>query len=328
EMEAAYRTLLSRGVTSIRHPGGSIAQLANIEALKESGRLNIRVEFLMRAPRVGSTAALHEAMAFWPSPGQGDDWLRVAGVKLGVDGGFEGGWMREPYQEPWGEGGTFYGLQTVPRAPFIQQIVELRRAGRRAATHAVGDAAIDLVLDAYMAADSVEPLDGDRWVIEHGFIPREDQFPLMRELGLVVSLQDHLYLAAPSLVEYWGPERAAWTTPLKAYLDAGIPASLGTDSPVVPYDPWWVLHHFTTRGTISAGVLDDDQAVSRMDALRAATAGYAYLVFAEDERGTLAEGKLADLVVTAESYLDCPDPCLETMEVDLTMVGGRVVWER
>lgn len=328
EIEDAYRTLSSRGVTSIRHPGGSISQLADIEALKESGRLSIRVEFLMRAPRAASTAALYEAMAYWPSPGVGDDWLRVGGVKLGVDGGFEGGWMREPYVEPWGEGGTFHGLQTVPRDVFVESVRELHAAGWRVATHAVGDAAIDLVLDAYEAADEDLPIEGRRWVIEHGFIPRADQFPRMRALGLLVSAQDHLYVAAPSLIEYWGEERAEWTTPLRAYLDAGIPVSLGTDSPVVPYDPWWVLHHFTTRGTISAGVMGGDQRVSRIEALRAMTEGYAYLTFSEDRRGTLEVGKLADLAVTAESYLDCADPCLETMQVDMTVVGGRVVWER
>ena len=114
---------------------------------------------------------------------------------------------------------------------------------------------------------------------------------------------------------------------LRAYIDADIPVSLGTDAPVVPYDPWWVLHHFTTRGTISAGVTGPDQAVGREEALRAMTAGYAWLTFAEHERGTLAPGMLADLIVIAEPYLDCPDPCLETMEVDLTVLGGTVVWE-
>jgi predicted amidohydrolase YtcJ len=236
--------------------------------------------------------------------------------------------MGEPYEEPWGENGSFRGLQTVPTDVFTESVRALHRAGWRVATHAVGDAAIDLVLDAYEVANDDSPIDGLRWVIEHGFIPREGHFSRMRSLGLVVSAQDHLYLAAPSLVEYWGAERAAWTTPLRAYLDAGIPVSLGTDSPVVPYDPWWVLHHFTTRGTISAGVVGADQRVSREEALRAATEGYAFLTFSEDERGTLAPGKLADLVVTAESYLDCRDPCLEKMLVDFTIVGGRVVWER
>ena len=322
----SHRTLNSRGLTSIRYPGSSPFQYSALQQLKETERLNVRVEFLLRAPR--SPQSLAQIMNEWPAPGAGDAWLKIGGVKLGVDGGFEGGLMREPYEEPWGEGGAFSGLQTVPREPFVETVRALHASGWRVATHAVGDAAIDLVLDAYEVANADAPLQGLRWVIEHGFIPRDDQFPRMRALGLSVSAQDHLYLAAPSLAEYWGEDRAAWTTPLRAYLDADIPVSLGTDSPVVPYDPWWVLHHFTTRETISAGVFGADQRVTRLEALRAATEGYAYLTFSEDERGSLEVGKLADLAVTAMDYLTCADPCLESMQVDLTVVGGRIVWER
>ena len=322
----SHRTLNSRGLTSIRYPGSSPLQYSALQQLKETERLNIRVEFLLRAPR--SPQSLAQIMNEWPAPGAGDAWLKIGGVKLGVDGGFEGGLMREPYEEPWGEGGAFSGLQTVPREPFVETVRALHASGWRVATHAVGDAAIDLVLDAYEVANADAPLQGLRWVIEHGFIPRDDQFPRMRALGLSVSAQDHLYVAAPSLAEYWGEDRAAWTTPLRAYLDADIPVSLGTDSPVVPYDPWWVLHHFTTRETISAGVFGADQRVTRLEALRAATEGYAYLTFSEDERGSLEVGKLADLAVTAMDYLTCADPCLESMQVDLTVVGGRIVWER
>ena len=322
----SHRTLNSRGLTSIRYPGSSPLQYSALQQLKETERLNIRVEFLLRAPR--SPQSLAQIMNEWPAPGAGDAWLKLGGGNLGVDGGFEGGLMREPYEEPWGEGGAFSGLQTVPREPFVETVRALHASGWRVATHAVGDAAIDLVLDAYEVANADAPLQGLRWVIEHGFIPRDDQFPRMRALGLSVSAQDHLYLAAPSLAEYWGEDRAAWTTPLRAYLDADIPVSLGTDSPVVPYDPWWVLHHFTTRETISAGVFGADQRVTRLEALRAATEGYAYLTFSEDERGSLEVGKLADLAVTAMDYLTCADPCLESMQVDLTVVGGRIVWER
>ena len=327
-LERELATLHTRGLTSIRYPGGSLPQYRALARLRDEGRLTMRVNFLLRAPGAGTAGTLDETLADWPAMGDGDEWLRIGGVKLGVDGGFEGGLMRAPYEEPWGEGGTFYGLQTVPRDVFFETVTELRRRGWRVATHAVGDAALDLVLEAYEAADAEAPLADERWVIEHGFIARPDHFARMADLGVVVTLQDHLYVAAPSLIRYWGSERARLTTPARAYLDAGIPVSIGTDSPVVPWDPWWALHHFTTRGTISAGVVGDEQEITRAEAIRAATEGYAYLTFEESLKGTLEVGKLADLVVVAEDPLACADPCLETMQVDLTVVGGMVVYDR
>ena len=327
-MAEEYAALNTRGLTSIRYPGGPLEEYRAIERLRDEGRLTLRVNYVLRAPRGANVQPLADALATWPEMGEGDDWLRVGGVKLGVDGGFEGGLMREPYEEPWGEGGTFRGLQTVPTERFIENVRELHRRGWRVATHAVGDAAIDLVLDGYEAANADAPIDGLRWVVEHGFLPRDDHFPRMRALGLSVTAQNHLYVAAPSLVKYWGAQRAVWTTPVRAYLDAGIPVSLGTDSPVVPWDPWWMLHHFTTRGTISAGVLDPSQSITREEALEAVTRSYAHLTFEEEEKGTLEVGMVADLVVTTDHVLECEDPCLESMQVDLTVVGGRIVYER
>src|SRR5436190_23482128 len=98
-------------------------------------------------------------------PDEGDEWLRIGGMKLGVDGGFEGGWMREPYVEPWGEGGTFRGVNTMKRAPYTDVVKELNRLGWRVATHAVGDAAIDEVIAAYEAADAETPIAARRWAL-------------------------------------------------------------------------------------------------------------------------------------------------------------------
>ena len=108
-------------------------------------------------------------------PDEGDEWLRVGGMKLGVDGGFEGGWMREPYVEPWGEGGTFRGVNTMKQAPYTDVVKELNRLGWRVATHAVGDAAIDEVIAAYEAANAEKSIAGRRWALEHGFIAQPDQ---------------------------------------------------------------------------------------------------------------------------------------------------------
>ena len=320
-----YRTLHSVGLTSVRHPGSGIEQFRLLEEMKRRGLLTMRVTFLMRM-RARTADEVDAALAAWDlEPQQGDEWLRLGGVKLGVDGGFEGGLMREPYEEPWGQGGTFHGLRTMPQEAFNEVVVRLAEKGWRVATHAVGDLAIDQVLEGYVGANEVAPLAGKRWAIEHGFIPRPDHFPTINRLGLAVAGQHHLYLAGPSLEKYWGRERADWTTPMRAYLDAGVKVSAGTDAPVVPYPPLWVLHHFVTRETISGGVFGEDQRVSVEEGLRLLTANVAYLNFEEDLKGSLEPGKLADFVVLSADPREVP---ADEIQVEMTVVGGETVYER
>jgi len=328
QLAAQHRTLNAAGLTSIRYPGASVEQYRLLQEMARRGGLTIRVSQLLRLP-ADSGERMRAAIAETGiRPDDGDEWVRIGGMKLGVDGGFEGGWMREPYEEPWGENGTFRGVNTMKAEAFTSVVRELNRLGWRVATHAVGDAAIDEVLAGYEAANADQSIVGKRWVLEHGFIPQEDQFPRMKTLGLVISAQNHLYLAGPSLVNYWGAKRAAWTTPMRAYLERGFIVAGGTDSAVVPYPPLWTFYHFVTRDTISGGVLGADQIISRRDALRVATINNAYLTFEERTKGSIEPGKYADMVVLPEDILTCPEKHIEQMRVSMTMVGGRVVYER
>jgi predicted amidohydrolase YtcJ len=113
-----------------------------------------------------------------------------------------------------------------------------------------------------------------------------------------------------------------------AFLDAGLAVSLGTDSAVVPYPPLWVIYHFVTRDTISGGVLGADQRISREDALRLATINNAYLTFEERTKGSIEPGKVADIVVLPEDILTCPTKHIERMQVDMAIVGGKIVYQR
>ncbi|MDA2934036.1 amidohydrolase [Acidobacteria bacterium AH-259-D05] len=323
-----HQKLHAVGLTSIRHPGAPIDQYQLLQEIKRRGQLTMRVNFLLRMRRGGSGEGVAEQLDAWTvQPDEGDEWLRIGGVKLGVDGGFEGGWMREPYAEPWGRDGTFYGLQTVPQETYTAVVKELGQRGWRVATHAVGDAAIDQVLTGYEEANRDQSIVGRRWTIEHGFIPQPDQFPRMKQLGLVVSGQNHLYVAGPSLEKYWGRQRANWVTPMRAYLDNDVMVSAGTDSPVVPYPPLWVIYHFVTRDTISGGVFGEDQRISREEALRIITINNAYLTFEEEIKGSLEPGKLADLVVLSEDIMTCPEEDIANLSVLMTMVGGQVVYQ-
>jgi predicted amidohydrolase YtcJ len=325
-LQEQHRKLNAAGLTSIRYPGASVEQYRLLQEMERRGVLTIRFNQLLRLSADNAAAMRGAIAASNIRPDEGDEWVRIGGMKLGVDGGFEGGWMRQPYAEPWGEHGAFHGVNTMQQVAFTDVVRELNRLGWRVATHAVGDAAIDEVLAAYEAANAEKSIAGKRWTIEHGFIPAPDQFPRMKALDLVISAQDHLYLAGPSLVNYWGPARAARTTPMREYLDRGFIVAGGTDSAVVPYRPLWVVYHFVTRNTISGGVLGANQKITRKEALQVETINNAYLTFEERVKGSIEPGKLADLVVLPEDILTCPDKHIEQMNVVMTMVGGKVVY--
>ena len=323
-----HRKLNAAGLTSIRYPGASVEQYRVLQEMRSKGLLSIRVNQLLRPPAMNASQMKAMLAASGVKPDEGDEWLRIGGVKLAVDGGFEGGWMTELYTKPYDENGTYYGVNTMKQDAYTGIVKELNREGWRVSTHAVGDAAIEEVLTAYEAANAEKPIAGRRWTVEHGFLPREDHFARMKKLDLVISVQDHLYLAGPSLVRMWGPKRAAWVTPVRAYLDHGLMVSGGTDSPVVPYPPLWVFYHFVTRDTISGGVLGRDQQITRQEAMRLETLNNAYTTFEEKIKGSIERGKLADLVVLQDDIMTVPAKTIESMNVLMTVVGGKTVYQR
>lgn len=321
---ADYKKLNEAGLTSIRHPGVSIPDYRMLQEMQKRGLLTIRVQALLR-PAVGASGVDPALTASGIRQGEGNEHLRVGGIKLAVDGGFEGGLMRDLYEKPWDENGTYRGLQTLDTERYIAAVRELNRQAWRVATHAVGDAAIDLVLNAYEKANAEQSIVDRRWSIEHAFIGRPDHLPRMKALGVAIAAQHHLFLAGPSLVKYWGAARAGITTPAKMYLDAQLPVSSGSDAPVVPYPPLWTLYHFITRDTISGGVLGAEQRVTRQQALRMATINNAWLNMEERTKGSIEPGKFADLVILDVDPLTVPEPRLRDARVLATLVGGKVV---
>src|SRR3989442_9181799 len=222
-----HKKLNAAGLTAIRYPGAGIEQYRALQELEKKGLLTIRVNQLLRPPATDAATMAKMLASYNVKPEEGNEWLRLGGVKLGVDGGFEGGWMTELYEKPYDEGGKYYGINTLKQEPFTAIVKELNRLGWRVATHAVGDAAIHEVLAAYEAADAEKSIFGRRWTIEHAFIPRPDHFPRMKRLRLIISAQDHLYIAATTTTKMEGPQNAPSTTPFCSYLGYGPNVLLG-----------------------------------------------------------------------------------------------------
>ena len=320
------------GITSVRIPGsykGEFFQaLDAILAARREGALSLRYNIYLPGSGVRDPTRIREIIEKSPlKQDEGDEWVRIGGIKLLVDGGFEGGHMSEPFAGEYGKGGTFHGLTVVPPKEYTAVVKTINDLGWRATTHAVGDAAIDQVLDAYEAANAEHPIAGKRWAIEHLFVSRPDQLARMKKLDLMLSVQDHLYLAAPALKNYLGAVRASQITPVKSYLDAGFLVAGGTDSPVVPFNPFFAYYHFLTRDTITDGVYGANEAVmSREDLLRMITINYAKLTGEADIKGSIEPGKLADFAVLSEDLLTVAAAKIPTMGALLTYVGGREVY--
>jgi predicted amidohydrolase YtcJ len=320
------------GITSVRIPGsykGEFFQaLDAILAARREGALSLRYNILLPGFGARDPSRIRDIIEKSPlKQDEGDEWVRIGGIKLLVDGGFEGGHMSQPFDGEYGKGGTFYGLTVVPPAAYTAVVKTINGLGWRAATHAVGDAAIDQVLDAYEAADAERPIAGKRWAIEHLFVVRPEQLARMKRLDLILSVQDHLYLAAPALKNYLGAARAEQITPVKSYLGAGFLVAGGTDSPVVPFNPFFAFYHFLTRDTITDGVYGPNEAVtSREDLLRMITINYAKLTGEAGIKGSIEPGKLADFAVLSDDLLTVDAAKIPAMRALLTYVGGREVF--
>jgi len=323
DVKAKQRVLNSYGLTSVRIPGTDTEAYRQYQAVRDAGDASVRYSVLFWGHE-NSPASLEAAGI---KQGEGDEWVKVWGIKLGVDGGFEGGLMSKPYAEPMGKNGTYFGLDRAPQDAFNKQAVAWNNAGWRVATHAVGDAGIDKTLEAYEAANASKDIRPAGWTIEHAFISRADQYPRMKALNLRLSVQDHLYLAAPVLKKYWGAQRSSQVTPLNTYLDLGLVVAGGTDAPVIPVNPFWVMYHFITRDTMMDGIYGKNEAVAREDALRLITINYARLTDEADIKGSIEPNKLADFVVLSDDLMTIPVEQIEDLKALATFVGGKKVYE-
>jgi predicted amidohydrolase YtcJ len=329
---ATQRKLNAYGITSVRIPGsyrGDFFQaLDAILEARRNGALTLRFNVYLPGTGVRDVERMRAVLARSPlKQDEGDEWVRVGGVKLLVDGGFEGGHMSKPFVGEIGRAGTYYGITVVPPEPYTAIVQMLNAGGWRVTTHAVGDAALDEVIDAYEAANAERSIGGRRWAVEHLFVSRPDQIERLKKLDVALSVQDHLYLAAPSLKKYLGSERASQITPVKTYLDRGFLVVGGTDSPVVPFNPFWAFYHFLTRDTITDGIYGANERVaSRADLIRMITINYARLTGESDIKGSIEPGKLADFAVLSGDLLTLTEREIPRTRALATYVAGKEVY--
>jgi predicted amidohydrolase YtcJ len=338
-----------RGITSVGDRSASEAALRIYRTLRDHGELTVRVN----ATRVlddppGERPAIVAALKRLASEGQGepngptgvgDHWVRVGPLKVFLDGGMLNGtaYMRTP----WGVGPAYQitepdyrGLLFVQPGPLALIAEEAARRGWSMTAHTAGEAAMDELLRAYSHADRVVGIRGRRWMITHANFTSAANLALCRELGVGADLQPAwIWKDTRTLSALLGPERMAWFHPYRKWLDAGVTIGGGSDhmirlDPIEatnPWDPWLGIYVAVTRQTEGAGVLNPDQCLSRLEALRFYTINNATLHGEDREKGTIEPGKLADMILVTPDPLTCPEEELRRVRVLRTIVGGRTV---
>ena len=253
--------------------------------------------------------------------GLGDHWLRVADIYTEIDSGPETKLraLTLPHTG-WAGYSPDVGL---PRAAVLDLMMEAARNDVRIAGIWAN------LLPMYQEVDKRIPLAGKRWVLGHQRTLDKDQIAIIKDLGLVLTTHTnrHIYKEGALARDRLGPGKEDTIVPLRTLQEAGVPVGLGTDGdPPSLFQPIWSAAERVDRRT--GEIISPRQKLTRLEALKLATQGGAYLSFEEGEKGSLDPGKLADLVVTSDDPLTVEASKLSSVVAETTLVGGRIVYAR
>jgi predicted amidohydrolase YtcJ len=331
-IERAGEHYLTEGITSVVEAGigggwigRSPLELGAYLAARDEGRLPVRVELM---PVSDSLHALDGHVDDGPQhgldlgvrTGLGDDWLSIGPMKVFTDGSLIGhtAAMTEDFADTPGNRGY---LQGDPEA-IVATIVAAHRSGWRVAAHAIGDAAIDLALDAYERAQQIAPRPDMRHRIEHYGVSRPDQLARTARLGVVPIPQGRFIgEIGDGMLRALG-ERAPFAYRLRSLLDAGLVVPGSSDRPVVDGRPLRGIHDMVNRRTDSGAEFAPAEALTPVEAVRAYTWGSAYASKSEHRRGSTVPGHLADLAVLSDDPTRIDPSRIADIEVVATLVGG------
>ncbi len=312
------RLMAEAGLTSIHDAGTSSASLAAYQAAYAAGQLSCRVYMMMRGPY----ESLREAGV---STGFGDEWLRVGGVKYSADGSASERTMR--MSTPYVGRPDDYGILVMSQEEIHEVVERAHRSGWQVGIHANGDVAIDMVLGAYERVQETWPRPGVRHRIEHCSLVNPELLRRIKAAGAVPTpFYTYVHYHGNKWVEY-GAEKMEWMFAHRSFLDHGIPVAPASDYTPGPYEPLMALQSMVTRKDFDGRVWGASQRISVDEALRICTMGGAYASFEEQDKGSIAAGKLADFVVLADDPGDMDPEAIKHIPVLRTVAGGRTTHE-
>ena len=262
----------------------------------------------------------------------GDEWVRLGSLKAFADGSL--GSSTALFFEPFTSDTTTHGLPSdiLQDGRLEKWATDADKAGLQLSVHSIGDSANSLVLDMFDRIRKANPSRDRRFRVEHAQHVHPKDFARFRELEVIASVQPYHAIDDGRWAEKRiGHERCKTTYPFRTFLDSGVKMCFGSDWTVAPINPLLGIYAAVTRRTTDGANPNGwfpEQKISVKEAVEAYTINNAYAAYEEKEKGSVAAGKLADFAVLSEDIFSIDPVKIEKVEVEMTIVGGKVVYER
>jgi predicted amidohydrolase YtcJ len=312
--------MTAAGLTSVHDADADKANFLAYQDARTAGELRCRV-YLLAQPDLFETfksAGLRN--------GFGDEWLRIGGLKLYVDGSASERTMRmsQPYVGRPGD----YGMLVTTQERLNDQVRDAHAHQFQVGIHANGDVAIDMVLKAYELAQRGRPRHDPRHRIEHCTLVNS---ALLKRIAAIGAIPTPFYTYVHYHGDKWGqygPERLQWMFAHRSFLDHGIKVAGASDYVPGPFEPLMAIQSMITRKDLKGRVWGPNQKVTVTEALRICALHGAYASFEENLKGSITSGKLADFVILADDPHHVDPDRIKDIKVVRTVVGGRSVYPK
>ncbi len=315
------------GVTSVQTMSADYEDIRVYSELLEQNELTARIYVAPPLATLEQEASVGIRHA-WGSP-----YLRIGAMKAFADGSL--GSATAYFFDPYTDAPNTRGLlsdEMQPLSKMRDHMMKADDAGLQLCIHAIGDQAISLVLDLFSDVEKAHGPADRRLRIEHAQHIAAKDFDRFASLKVIASVQPYHAIDDGRWAERRiGPERIKTTYAFRTLLDKGVTLAFGTDWTVAPLNPMKTLYAAVTRATLEGknpnGWLPE-QKIKLSEAVEAYTMGSAYAEFQEKEKGSVTPGKLADMVLLSDDIFQMDPAKIGDVEVEMTMVGGRIVWQR
>ncbi len=300
----ANRHYLSYGITSLQEAtvSNNLAQWQTFRRFKDAGVLKTRISMMFGIESLGRFR--EEGM----TPGHGDNRLRLGGVKLILN--------------------ETTGQLFPPQPELNRQVLDVHLAGFQLAIHAIVQAQVEAAVASLEYAQSRLPRTGQRHRIEHCSECPPDLLKRLSNLQAVIVTQPpFLYYSGERYLAEVPASQQPWLYRINSFLNRGLIVAGSSDSPVVPDNPLVGIYSAVTRQTESGQQILPEEGISAGQALALYTTNAARASFEEDVKGTISQGKLADVIMLSNDPLKLSPDKLKDIRVELTVIDGKVVWE-